>query len=560
MSSISHQQLKILKNCITRVAKNHKVAAACLYGSRAAGYARANSDFDIIIVLENYGYIIKYVYLKEEQIEVSALVVDRKSLEKDAQFAFLGDFVVGRLLHIYEPIHNPELFNGLEITYKKRVLLEEIFNIVRDTNIFSTEILFPLEYVMFSKIKHRCILYPNAIYSYYKTYCGENSIRNKEFALDGYQRALKEIMDEDKELLSLSPSDSLLQISEKRVLVQKNRKIASLKLTKKLQEFGSYFVHAYAGRHALHHAVKEAESKINRHKKFPIELPKYMSCPRKLYWKIPEGVLIFDSKNWLKTMARYKGFSNYLISNKYRLGNLNSRTICYTLTDPDDKTQNQVIIVVKDFAKTRGMKWGRLGAWTSPVRQLSIADPLFRLGNEYKALRYIRCLGLNTPMIESVVLDKKILITEFIKGKTIADIIKECLRRNSIEGFEWIRLTGEQIAKIHADKSTLGDVKPMDILISRNNLYFTGVEKFGFRSGDPFSDIVQFISRGLKRTGNTAMASRIIKEFLRGYSKDRTIEHIKKLAKSNRYVESLYPVFVPTIGRMIKKEIRAFAD
>ena len=69
MSSISHQQLKILKNCITRVAKNHKVAAACLYGSRAAGYARANSDFDIIIVLENYGYIIKYVYLKEEQIE-----------------------------------------------------------------------------------------------------------------------------------------------------------------------------------------------------------------------------------------------------------------------------------------------------------------------------------------------------------------------------------------------------------------------------------------------------------------------------------------------------------
>lgn len=558
MSSISHQQLKIIKNCITRAAKNHKVVAACLYGSKVAGYARANSDFDIIVVLENYGYIIKYVYLKEDQIEVSALVVDRKSFEKDAQFAFLGDFVVGRLLHTYEPIHNPELFNGLEITYKKRVLLEEIFNIVRDTNIFSTEILFPLEYVMFSKIKHRCILYPNAIYSFYKTYCGENSIRNKEFALDGYQRALKEIIHEDKELLSLRPSDNLLQIPEKRVLVQKNRKIASLKLTKKLQEFGSYFVHAYAGRHTLHHAVKEAESKINRHKKFPIELPKFMSCPRELYWKIPEGVLIFDSKNWLKTMAKYKGFSKYFISNKYRLGNLNSRTISYTLTDPDDKSQSQVI-VVKEVAKNKGVKWGRLAPWTPPIRHLSI-DPLFCLGNEYKALRYIRCLGLNTPIIESVVLDKKILITEFIEGKTIADITKECLRRNSIEGLEWIRVAGEQFAKIHADKSTLGNVKPMDIIISRNSLYFTGVEQFGLKSGDPFLDIVQFISRGLKGTNNTAMGSRIIKEFLRGYSKDHTIENIKKLAKSKHYVESLYPVFTPAIDRMIKKEIRALAD
>ena len=178
--------------------------------------------------------------------------------------------------------------------------------------------------------------------AYYKMYCGENSVRNKEFALDGYQRALKEIIDEDNELLIIRPSpNNLLQISEKRVLVEKNRKVASLKLTKKLQEIGSYFVHAYAGRHAFHHAVKEAESKINRQKEFPIELPKFMSCPKELYWKIPEGVLIFDSKNWLKIIAKSNGFSKYFISNKCRLGNLNSRTISLTLTNPDDKYSKQ---------------------------------------------------------------------------------------------------------------------------------------------------------------------------------------------------------------------------
>ena len=155
-----------------------------------------------------------------------------------------------------------------------------------------------------------------------------------------------------------------------------------------------------------------------------------MSCPKELYWKIPEGVLIFDSKNWLKIIAKSNGFSKYFISNKCRLGNLNSRTISLTLTNPDDDTQNK-IIVVKELAKTKGLKWRGLGIWTTPVRQFSI-DPLFRLGTEYKALRYIRHLGLNTPIIESVILDKKMLVTEFIEGKTIADITKECLRRNSV--------------------------------------------------------------------------------------------------------------------------------
>lgn len=556
MSSISREELETIKNCVIRVAKNHIVAGVCLYGSKAAGYARSNSDFDIIIVLQNYGYIIKYVYLKEEHIRVSALVIDLKSFEKDAEFAYLGEFVVGRLLHTYEPIYNPQLFRRLEITYKKRVILEEIFNIVRDTNIFCTEIVFPLEYVMFSKIKRRSILYPNAIYSYYKMYTGGNCIRNKEFAIDGFQRALQEIIDEDKDLLIVRPSDSGLQISEKRVRVQKERKIASLNLTKKLQEFSSYFVHAYAGRHALHYAVKEAESKISRHKRFQVELPKFLSCPMDLYWKIPEGVLIFDSKDWMNIIAKSNGFSTYFISNKCRLGNLNSRTTSYTLTDPDEKTPTKVI-VVKEFAKPNGGKFRGLITCASSVKKFRI-DPLFRLGTQYKALRYIRCLGLNTPIIESVVLGKKILVTQFIEGKTVADITKECLRINSIEDLKWIRVAGEQIAKIHADKSTLGNVKPKDLIVSKNILYFTGIEQFGFKSGDPVLDIIQFISHIVKSTSNDALASQIIKQFLRGYSTDRTIEYVKQLVKSKYYVQSFYPIFTPSIGQMIKKEMTNF--
>jgi tRNA A-37 threonylcarbamoyl transferase component Bud32/predicted nucleotidyltransferase len=556
MSNISSEHLKIIDNCVNKIAKNNKIVGVCLYGSKVAGYSRPNSDFDIIVVLENYSFIVKYVYLKESKIEVSALLVDLQSLEKDAKTAFLGEFVVGRLLHIYHPILNPDLFKRIETIYKKRVIIEEIFDIVRLNNILSTEISFPLDFIMFSKIKKRSILYPNALYSYYKIYNCENASRNIDFALDGYRRALNEILNEDKELLEKNPSDNWLHISEKRILINKNGKIDSLKLGKKLQDFSSYLIHVYAGRVTFRYAVKEAQSKIKRQKKHELNLPLFMSSPRDSYWKLPEGILIFNSRRWLDIIANNVSFQRYSISNKRRLGNVDSRTICFTLKNLDDNSHK--MIVVKQYAKTKGVKWAALSVWTSQVRRFKV-DPLFRLGNEYKALRYIRNLGLNTPTIESIILGKRLLVTEFIKGNSLADVIQYSLNENDeYNNIDLIKAAGEQIATIHNDKSTLGNIKPKNLIIRGSSLYFTGVDQFGFHSGDPIWDIVQFICRGLKQTTNSTVASKVVRGFLLGYSNELTGEYIKKLSRSKRYIESFYPLISPAVARSIKKEIRAF--
>ena len=558
MSGYSAEQLKIICNCVNKIAKNNRIVGVCIYGSKVAGYSRPNSDFDIIVVLENYSFVVKYVYLKESKIEISALIVDRESLEKDARTAFLGEFVIGRLLHIYDAIVNPEFFKRVETIYKKRVILEEIFDIVRSANILSTEISFPLDFIMFSKIKKRSILYPNALYSYYKIYNCENADKNVGFALDGYQRALNEILREDKELLDKCPSGDSLQISEKRILINKNGRIASLKLGKKLQDFSSYLVHAYAGRVTFRYAVKEAQSKIQRQKKQQLNLPMFMSSPKQSYWKLPEGILIFDSKNWLDLIASNVFFRRYCISNKDRLGRIDSRTIRFTLTNLDDNSEK--MIVVKDYAKTKGVKWAALSIWTSQVKRLRV-DPLFRLGNEYKALRYVRKLGLHTPAIESVILGKRMLVTEFIKGNSLADAIKYCLTEDGeYNNTNWIKIAGEQIARIHNDKSTLGNIKPNNLIVRGNLLYFTNVDQFGFQSGDPIWDIVQFLCRGLKQTSNSVVARKVVKEFLLGYSNEMTTENIKKLSKSKRYIESFYPLISPVVARSIKKETRELAS
>ncbi|MFL6372910.1 MAG: nucleotidyltransferase domain-containing protein, partial [Nitrososphaera sp.] len=290
MSNISLQQLQVIQRCISKVAKDRRVVAACIYGSRVAGYNRPDSDIDLLIVLENYPYVVKYAYFRESDAKVSALAVDREALLRDAQSAFLGEFVVGRLLHIYEPIANAQFLTMIENIYKRRVILEEVRDILEYTGVLGTEIIFPLEFVAFSKIKRRMSLYANAAYSYYKTYT--TSQRNIEFALEGYHKAVADIISENDEIF-VSRQDGLLQISDKHKGIEK--RADPLKLTKRLREFSSYLVHTYAGRKIMHFAIHEAESKIRRRVRMVMTTPPdFMLSPRKAYWRLPEGIFITD--------------------------------------------------------------------------------------------------------------------------------------------------------------------------------------------------------------------------------------------------------------------------
>ena len=561
MSTISNDQLRIIKRAVSTIAKKYNVTGICLYGSRVAGYSRENSDFDIIMVLQDYPYAVKYIYTTEEDMKISALVVDLARFEKDAASSFLGEFVIGRLLHIYEPIENKQLFEQLEVVYKKRVILDEIYNIVKSANVLSTQIIFSLEYIMFSKIKYRSILYPNAAYSYYQTYTGKNSRYNIEFALKGYQKALTEILTDDRELLITDPSGTAIQISERRVDVQRNRKIASLKLTKKLQEFSSYFIHAYAGRHTLRHVVKEAESKISRHKANRITLPDFILNPKYLYWKLPEGSLIFDDKYWLDKIARLNGFSEYIISKKHLLGTGNDATLLCIIQDSNNQNVTKSI-VLKDMVKPARVKWSRRLHTLSSTIDRSRADPLFRLGNEYKALRLVRSIGLHTPIIQAIVLDKMILVTQFIEGNLISDILKQSLEKNNNASyvFGWINVAGQHFAKIHAYKCTLGKIKPSNLIVCRNRLYFTGLDEFGFNSGDPLHDIIYFISYTLEKTlPSTAVTKQIIQEFFEGYSKEAP-GSIKKVVRAGHYPGRLYTEFDSSIIETIKEQIFRFVN
>ncbi len=570
MSSISLKELEVIRKCISKLTKGHRrIIAACIYGSRIAGYGRPDSDIDLLVVLEDYPYVVKYMYFRESSTKVSVLAVDREALLRDAQSAFLGEFVVGRLLHIYKAIANPEFLAMIEQTYKRRVILEEVRDILESTSVLGTEIFFPLEFVAFSKIRRRISLYASAAYSYYKTYT--TSKHNIEFALEGYNKAIADIVAQHSDIFVARP-DGLLQISEKHIFSERKRRHPRLKLTKRLQEFNSYLVHTYAGRKIIHYAVNEAESKIRRRIRLMMKPPDFMLYPRKVYWRLPEGRLIVDSSNWLDDLARH--FGNYSISKKRRLGNKNSsrRRATTTMYVIKHGSGGEYKIAVKELARSKALKWAVAGLWNEPARRYRM-DPLYRLGAEYKAIRYIRSLGLHTPMIEAVVLDRRLLVTRFVDGISLADVIRrgDCMvgkgggdgGGHSDDDASLIKKAGAEIAKIHAAGATFGNIKPKNIIVSGeedDDLYFTDVEQFIFNGGDPAWDVAQFITLALKSTRNSRLASTITKEFVEGYMSIGDPSNISRLAKSSkRYIESFYPVHVPSMVHTIKEEINAIA-
>lgn len=546
MASLAPEEHAIVDRSIARIAKGRAVTAACVYGSKAAGYARPDSDIDLLVVLDDYRYKIKYSYFKESGAHISALLVDRDALENDASRGYLGEFVVGRLLHVYRPVVNAAFLEKVERACKRRVILEELHELVKTTGALATEISFPLEYVLFSKIKRRATLYPAAAYSYYRTY-GDG--RNLRAALGGYKDALADIMAMDGELfVETVGDDNTMRISEKRISIAKGE--PSLRIAKRMREFSSYFIHSYAGRQMFHMSVIEAEAKIRRHMRQPFQFPPYMACPACEYLELPEGLLISDSKrqDWLDMVAKKHGISKsdkYSVSRR-RTGNANIRTVLYTL--------DGLRLAVKDMSKSKSVKWAALSVWTAPVKKFRVR-PLLRLGYEYRALRHLRKMGLATPAIEAVVLDRKVLVLQFIEGRNVGEMIRDALAGNSAD-LAPLRKAGEQMARVHEAGHAFGNIKPKNVIIGGGDkLYFTDLDQFVFERGDPAWDIAEFISWGVKESMSDKAAATIVREFLSGYA-DAGV--IKKVANSRRYIEAFYPVLAPAVAQAIKKEMKKF--
>jgi tRNA A-37 threonylcarbamoyl transferase component Bud32/predicted nucleotidyltransferase len=524
-----------------------RALAVAAYGSKVAGYARPDSDYDLIVVAKKFKGGIRYQYV-HAPVTSAALVVESELLEKDAMKAYLGEFVSGRLLNVYEPLLNGDLIRKAEVESKRRVLAEEILEIESLYGEFSQDLVIPLEYFLFNKLHKRAIVYPPALYSYVKTYTCPSGDENKAFSLEGFAEAALSLQSEGILRFESNGGAPHIRLSGEGL---KSRAFASTLSLFNLTTRGvrQYAVHGYAGRVGFNVFKDEALSKVKRMQE-KADPPEELEEPKRLLG-LQEGVMLPKTDQMVQRLATLSGLEAYTKREK-SLGEIYSTAKLLTLRGASGK---EARFVLKYFADIRSVKWAILNVW-SLSRKFS-TSPQARMHREYYASVVLRARGVATPMIVGAVLDEKVLVKEYIEGERLSDIVQGILTGRS-EETGTVERFGEAMGAVHRAGFALGDSKATNVIVSGDGgLYFTDLEQ-ATEGGDQAWDVAAFVYYQAKLSFKEAGTKKVTEAFLEGYKKANGAENIVK-AKSPKYVAPFRPLTAPQMLKVVRESIEAYS-
>ncbi len=537
---LSQGERELLWEVATSISKGREIVSACAYGSKVAGYARPDSDYDIIVALKKFRPRVRYRYIKEPA-DVSALVVDEKGVQDDAERASLGEFVAGRLLNVYEPITDDGFFRRAEVDYKRRVALEGLLELAADNGEFAQDLIIPFDYLLFDKLHKRAFVYPPAFYSYVRTYTCSQGKENRAVSVEGFREAAASL--EEEGIVTIE-SDAVRIRRDKMKGSAFSRFLALFNLT--TRGVAQYAVHGYAGQVGLGVFKNETFSKLRRMRE-KVEPPPELQNPRVLL-RLDEGRVFGSSGDVAPELARAEGFTKYTHHEK-NLGEVYSTRRLLTIAGP-----KQVKYVVKHFADIRSIKWALVGAWAASMR--FSMSPQARLHREYAATRALREHGINTPRIVGVAVADRVLVTEYIEGTTLTQEIELNLREKTKET-ESIFSYGRTLALVHRAGFALGDAKASNIVIKDGHVYFTDLEQ-AVEGGDATWDIAEFLYYTAKLSMKEDGMRRVGEAFLRGYTQEGGKEVVARAA-SAKYLAPFRPFITPQMTRMIREFLQTYS-
>jgi tRNA A-37 threonylcarbamoyl transferase component Bud32 len=511
------------------------LSSLAAYGSKVAGYARPDSDYDLIAVARKFGEGVRYRYT-ETPVAASVLIVDEGLLLDDARSSYLGEFVVGRLLNVYEPIVNGELLRTAELEYKTRVIVEGLVELTSDYGEFCRDLIIPYEYFLFNKLHKRSVVYPPALFSYVQTYSCSQAADNKEVTIAGFREAAA----------GLADAGFLTRLTDGvRVVPEKMKGDAFTKLSSlfSLTARGvtQYAVHGYAGRVGLNVFRREATSKLKRIREAPKAL-RELEKPKSLL-RLEEGTVLADSSRIEDQLARMLGFENFT-SEARDLGEPYSTTRVVKLASGTMERS----FVVKNFADLRSLKWALLGFWAISTKKFSMT-PMARLEREYRAGTLLREAGIKTPSTVAVAPDERMLVKDFIEGETLSHVI-DGLMRGGESGLDKIENFAEVLVKAHTAGICLGDAKASNVVVAADGLYLTDLEQ-AVQGGDPSWDVAEFLFYTGKLSAKEERMEKVARAFLAAYAKKGDSQVIAR-ARKTKYLRPFQPFMTPGMASLLR--------
>jgi tRNA A-37 threonylcarbamoyl transferase component Bud32/predicted nucleotidyltransferase len=536
---------KILKTLEPLVAsKNAK--AICVYGSQVSGYARPESDYDVILVLAPFRQKIKYNYLKGE-VDCSALVIDSKSFENDCVKSTFGEFVAGRLLNPFESLQGSEFFYENEVKFKRRVIIEGLVDCYAEYARFTEDIEFPLKYFLFEKLRKRAAIYPPVVYSYSKTYGGEFLAENLGQSLKAF-RAAAVTLEEDA-IVRYDKDRDIVKLRDSRFKAGIGAKISST-ASYTARGLRQYAIHGYAGRVGLDVVGKEVVSKLSRATKNHSELPDWIKEPKSA-WSLSNAKLFSKSSDWLSDFISESGMERAsTIVSKKSLGEIYTSTTFYKLSD--ESSRKTLHIAVKRFTDVTGMKWGLLNVWSLRNTNFT-ANSVERLHREYSANSFFKSIGIPTSEILAIFASEKTMISRFINGTDLSTLQADYLDGRSDDLSTQVAF-GATLAKAHMAGYCVGDTKPSNAILSLGSLYLTDLEQ-AHAGGNRIWDIAEFIFYSVRFTLKEERARKLIESFVSGYLNSGGDRKVIEEAAALRYRAPFQAFIAPNVLSSLRKDL-----
>ena len=476
---ISEKILKVCKGVFPRA----EILAVALYGSRAGGYARIDSDYDILLIIKNYLSEIRYHNNIFDKTYLSILAVDRDLLEFDAEEGGLGDFVSGRLTSPYIPLWNGEYLKKIELTVKRRFIEEDLIDLIFEYGILAKELIIKPEYLALARMRKRSRLYPPLRYSYSNMLRRDLKTKNLNNILKGYNAVLKNLEDEGY----------IKKVNENIFLtdhyVDKNLSSRTLKQVINVVQLGqktinSYLAHGLAGLSSYNIIIKELTSKIKRELQSASDERELEDPKNYLFLKTSKGLVSLSERaSIIEATMKFKK-ADYITVQP--LGGILNEVY---LVEADNEK-----IVAKKFTNWFGFKWFTLNLVALGSKQFTVAGKE-RLANEYSMNLILSEKEISVPEILFINPEDRLLLTRYINGVNVLELVRNSFHIDKLpeKQMSYARDIGKLFAKIHSENIAIGDNKPENLIISeRDQIYIVDLEQTS-QGGDIVWDMAEFL-------------------------------------------------------------------
>ena len=156
------------------------VVAVAAHGKFIEEMLEKINRLNILVITNSSKMTLKYHTKSFDDIRVSFLIVDKKTLKRDVDNDWMGGILVEIMLMPYEPLINKEYLWKHEICAKKRLITEILANLILEYPETCRELMVEPRFFMLEAIARKASLYPPIKYRFMKILQGTFSPKAQE--------------------------------------------------------------------------------------------------------------------------------------------------------------------------------------------------------------------------------------------------------------------------------------------------------------------------------------------------------------------------------------------